>query len=155
MWSIVFAGKPFHRPGPSAYRIAHFVASKEYGDLWDGELDILPGARKLPLPYGLFTSAACSAYVPSVYRGAVESSPILRQLIQRRALQLCGDICRIVPPPLAVRACQDPNWSLENFLWSKPVGDMCHVPDFLEFRRQHMETLFAKRHAASHAESNR
>ena len=55
----------------------------------------------------------------------------------------------------ALRACQDPNWSLENFLWSEPVGDMCHVPDFLEFRRQHMETLFAKRHAASHAEANR
>ena len=155
LWSFVFAGEPFRRPGPPSYRIAHFVASNEYADLWVGELDILPGARKLHLPYGLFTSAACSAYVPSGYRGSVESSPILRQLIQRRALQLYGDICRIVPPPVVVRACQDPNWSLENFLWSEPVGDMCHVPDFLEFRRQHMETLFAKRHAASHAEANR
>ena len=155
LWSIVFAGKPFHRPGPRTYRIAHFVASNEYGDLWGGELDILPGARNLPLPYGLFTSAACSAYVPSVYQGPVESSPILRQLIQRRALQLYDDICRIVPPPVVIRACQDPNWFLENFRWSKPVGGKRNMPDFLEFRRQRMETLFAKQHAALHADANR
>ena len=68
--------------------------------------------------------------------GAHLPSPMLRQLIQRRALKLYGDICRIVPPPLAVRACQDPNWTLENFRWSKPVGGVCNVPDFLEFRRQ-------------------
>ena len=34
------------------------------------------------------------------------------------------------------------------------MGDMRHVPDFLEFRRQHMETLFAKGDAALHAKAN-
>ena len=155
LWAFVFAGKPFRGSDPPAYRLAHLFHHRRHGNLRAGELDILPGAEKSPLPCGLFTNPACSAYVPSGYRGSVESSSTLRQLIQRRALQLYGDVCRIVPPPLAIGACQDPNWALKNFPWSKPVGSVRNVPDFLKFRRRHMEVLFAKWHAALHGEANR
>ena len=155
LWAFVFAGKPFRGPDPPGYRFAHLFHRKGHGNFRSGELDILPGAERSPLPCGLFTSPACSAYVWRGYRGWVESSPMLRQLIQRRALHLYRDICRIVPPPLAVRACKDTNWTPKNFRWNKPVGAVRNVPDFLEFRRQRMEILFANRHATLHAEANR
>ena len=53
-------------------------------------------------PYGLFTSAANSVHVPGAFPMPTGFSPRLRSLIQRRALQLYGNICRVVPPPLAV-----------------------------------------------------
>ena len=155
LWAFVFADKPFRGPDPPSYRLAHLFNRKGHGNLGAGELDILPGAEKSPLPCGLFTSPPCSPYVPSGYRGSVESSSMLRQLIQRRALQLYGDVCRIVPPDSAIGACQDPKWTLKNFPWSKPVESVRNVPDFSEFRRQPMEVLFAKRYAALHAEANR
>ena len=102
-----------------------------------------------PAPlYGLFTSAANSVYAPGAFLRPTDFSPKLRSLIQRRALQLYGNICRVVPPPLAVKPCEDPNWVLDDFRWSAPVGGMDRVPDFLEFRREHIGKLIDKRYAA-------
>ena len=148
LWAFAFTGKPFRKRGPDSYQLAHLFDHKEYGNRWREELDIPPDAREPVLPYGLFTSAANSAYVPGAFLRPTDFSPRLRSLIQRRARQLYGRICRIVPPPLAVKPCDDQNWSLDNFQWSTPVGGMDNIPDFLEFRRGRLEELFDKRHAA-------
>ena len=148
LWAFAFTGKPFRKRGPAGYQLAHLFDHKEHGNRWREELDILPGAKEPVLPYGLFTSAANSAYVPGAFLRPTDFSPRLRSLIQRRALQLYGKICRIVPSPLAVKPCEDPNWALDNFRWSAPMGGMDSVPDFLEFRRERMGELFDKRHAA-------
>ena len=148
LWTFAFAGKPFRKHGPDGYQLAHLFDHKEHGNRWREELDILPDAMEPVMPYGLFTSAANSAYVPGAFLRPTDFSPKLRSLIQRRALQLYGNICRIVPPPLSVKPCEDGNWSLNNFQWSTPVGGMDNVPDFLEFRRERLEELFDKRHAA-------
>ena len=148
LWAFVFTGKPFRKRGPDGYQLAHLFDHKEHGNRWREELEIPPGAGEPEPPYGLFTSAANSAYVPGAFLRPTDFSPRLRSLIQRRALQLYGNICRIVPPPLAVKPCEDQSWSLDNFRWSTPVGAMDNVPDFLEFRRKRLEELFDKRHAA-------
>ncbi len=148
LWAFAFTGKPFRKRGPDGYQLAHLFDHKEHGNRWREELDIPPGAKEPEPPYGLFTSAANLAYVPGAFLRPTDFSPRLRSLIQRRALQLYGNICRIVPPPLAVKPCEDPNWSLDNFRWDTPVGSMDSVPDFLEFRRERMGELFDKRHAA-------
>ncbi len=148
LWAFVFTGKPFRKRGPGGYQLAHLFDHKEYGNRWREELDIPPDAKEPVLPYGFFTSAANSAYVPGAFLRPTDFSLRLRSLIQRRALQLYGDICSIVPPPLAVKPCEDRNWSLDNFRWSRPVGGMNNVPGFLEFRREHLGKLFDKRHAA-------
>ena len=147
LWAFAFTGKPFRKRGPDGYQLAHLFDHKEYGNRWREELDVPPDAKDPVLPYGLFTSAANSAYVPSAFLKPTDFSPKLRSLIQRRALQLYGNICRIVPPPLSVKPCEDPNWSLDNFRWSTFVGDMDRVPDFLEFRRERLEKLFEERRA--------
>ena len=151
LWAFAFTGKPFRKRGPDGYQLAHLLDHKEYGSRWREELDILPGANEPVTLYGLFTSAANSAYVPSAFLRPTDFSPRLRSLVQRRALQLYGDICRIVPPPLKVKPCEDPSWSLDNFRWSPPVGSLENIPGFLEFRRVRMEELFNRRHAALQA----
>ena len=147
LWAFAFTGKPFRKRGPDGYQLAHLFDHKEYGNRWREELDILSSAKEPMTQYGLFTSAANSAYVPSAFLRPTDFSPRLRSLLQRRALQLYGDICRIVPPSLAVKPCEDPSWSLDNFRWSTPVGGLDNIPDFLEFRRVRMKKLFDKRHA--------
>ena len=148
LWAFAFTGKPFRKRGPDDYQLAHLFDHKEHRNRWREELDILPDAKEPVLPYGLFTSAANSAYVPSAFLRPTDFSPKLRNLIQRQAQQLYGSICRIVPPSLAVKPCDDQTWSLGNFPWSTPVGGMENISDFLEFRRECLEELFDKRHAA-------
>ena len=148
LWAFVFTGKPFRKRGPDGYQLAHLFDHKEHGNRWGRELDHLPGTEGTLLPYGLFTSAANSVYVPDAFLRPTDFSTRLRNLIQRRALQLYGNICCVLPRPLAVKRCEDPKWALDNFRWSAAVGGMDNVPDFLEFRRGRMEELFDKRYAA-------
>ena len=155
LWAFAFTGKPFRKRGPNGYQLAHLFDHKEHRNRWREELDILPSAMEPSLPYGLFTSAANSAYVPGAFLRPTDFSRRLRSLIQRRALQLYGNICRIVPSPLAVKPCEDPNWALDNFQWSAPTGCMDSVPDFLKFRRERMGELFDKRHAALRTDGTR
>lgn len=147
LWAFAFTGKPFRKRGPDGYQLAHLYDHKEHGNRWRDELDFPPDAKEPEPLHGLFTSAANSSYVPSAFLRPTDFSPRLRSLIQRRALQLYGDMCCIVPPPFAAKPCEDPSWSLGSFQWSTPVGSMDNVPDFLEFRRVRMEELFDKRHA--------
>ena len=109
LWSFVFTGKPFRKRGPDGYQLAHLFDHKEYGNRWRDEIDAPPGVDESVLPYGLFTSAANSVYAPGAFLKPTDLSPRLRSLIQRRAQQLYSDVCCLVPPPLAVKPCEDPD----------------------------------------------
>ncbi len=155
LWAFVFTGKPFHKQGPEGYQLAHIFDHKEHGNRWRDELD-LPLCADEPAPlYGLFTSAANSVYAPAAFLRPTDFSPRLRSLIQRRAQQLYGNVCRVVPPPLAVKPCEDPNWDLDGFRWSAPVGGMDRVPGFLAFRRECICELIDNRYAALRTDGTR
>ena len=149
LWSFIFTGKPFRKRGPEGYQLAHLFDHKEYGNRWRDELDAPPGVEEPVLPYGLFTSAANSVYAPGAFLRPTDLSPKLRSLIQRRAQQLYGEICRLVPPPLSVKPSEEPGWAVDNFRWNVPVGGMERVADFLEFRRARIGELIEKRNAAT------
>ena len=102
--------------------------------LWEGSPCAFPGVRR--------------------YAGSTENAVLRKRAAERKALRLYGDICRIVPPPLAVKPCEDQNWALDNFRWSKPVGGMDFVPEFLEFRRKRMGELI-ERYAAPRTDGTR
>ena len=149
LWSFVFTGKPFRKRGPDGYQLAHLFDHKEYGNRWRDELDARLGAEESVLPYGLFTSAANSVYAPGTFLRPTDLSPRLGSLIQRRAQQLYGNICCLVPPPLVVKPCADPDWVVDEFRWSAPVGGMERVADFMEYRRERIGELIeirAQRH---------
>ena len=143
LWAVVFTGKPFRKRGPDGYQLAHLFDHKEYGNRWRDELDVPMRGKELPvLPYGLYTSAANSVYVPNAFPRPTDFSFKLRSLIQRRALHLYGNRYRMVPPPLAVKPCDDRDWALDDFWWIAPVGGMSNLPYFLQFRGERMRELF-------------
>ena len=145
LWAFIFTDKPFRKKGPTGYQLARLLDHKKAGNRWRDEL-VCPSEP--PLPYGLFTSAANAIYAPAAFLRPTDFSTKLRHLVQRRAQQLYGDVCRLVPPPFAVRPCEDSVWALDNFPWSAPVGNMDRVLDFLGFRRERMGELIDERNAA-------
>ena len=147
LWAFVFTGKSFRKRGPAGYQLAHLFDHKEYGSRWHDEFDAPPGIEASILPYGLFTSAANSVYAPGAFVRPTDLSSRLRSLIQRRAQQLYDSVCCLAPPPLRVKPCADPDWAVDNFRWSAPVGGMERVADFLEFRRRRIDELIEIRTA--------
>ena len=107
------------------------------------------------MPYGLFTSAANSMYAPGAFLWPTDLSHSLPSLIQRRALQLYGDVCCVAPPPPAVKPYEDPDWVVDKFQWSARAGGVERVADFLEFRRERIGELIEKRNAAPQADDAR
>ena len=146
LWAFVFTDKPFRKNGPTGYQLAHLLDHKTARNRWRDEL-VCPSELPLPLPYGLFTSAANAIYAPAALLRPTDFSAKLRNLVQRRAEQLYRDVCRVVPPPFAVRPCEGSAWALDKFPWSAPVGNMDRVGDFLRFRRERMGELIDERDA--------
>jgi hypothetical protein len=68
---------------------------------------------------------------------------ILRNLFQRRADEIYGGFCKLLPPYLSIRAGESDAWSLDLFRWCEPVGTPEHVPAFLQYLNKQMATLFA------------
>ena len=145
VWTFIFTGKPFRKRGPVGYQLGHLVDHKEHGNRWREELDFVGGRAEPPLLFGLFTSATNAAYFPTAFLRPTDFSFHLRSLVQRRAQQLYGEVCRLLPSGLQVKPCDDPEWDLERFHWSPPVGHATNVPAFLEYRRHRIDELLRSR----------
>lgn len=141
VWAFIFTGKPFRKRGPVGYQLGHLVDHKEHRNRWREELHHVGGPAEPRTLFGLFTSAANAAYFPAAFLRPTDFSFPLRSLLQRRAQQLYGDVCRILPPGLEVKHCCDPEWDLEAFPWNPPVGDATYVSAFLDFRNHRIEEL--------------
>ena len=150
LWSYVFNGTPFRKRGPDDYQLAHLIDHKRYGNRWKEELDA-PSALHPPAPFGQFTNATNSVFVPSAYFRPTDLSAQVRRLLQRRAQQLYGDSSCLVRPPWTVKRAEGSAWEVERFDWADPVGSMDHVSAFLDFRRERMDELIKNREAARSA----
>ena len=53
LWAFVFTGKPFRKPGPDGYQLAHLFDHEEHGNRWRGELDLPPDVEDPAPLYGL------------------------------------------------------------------------------------------------------
>lgn len=144
VWSFALRGRPFQQFGPDGYELAHLIDHKEYKNRGAEEL-IGPvadyfGPEGLP---GLFTSAANSAFVPKTFLRPTDFSPLLRNLLQRRAQALYGGFCRLLPEGLRIRDAASPAWELSAFPWADPVGSTAFMQRFLDFRCEEMNRLLA------------
>ena len=95
--------------------------------------------------FGLYTSAANAAYIPTSLLKPTDFNSNLRTLLQRRARDLYGDCCRLLPNPFTVRRAAAREWETHRFDWSEPVGDLTNVAAFLEYRRRTLSELLTKR----------
>ena len=145
LWSYVLTGKPFRKKGPDGYQLGHLVDHKEHGNRQREELNLLPGSNEPSPLFGLFTSAANAAYFPADFLRPTDFSFRLRSLLQRRAKSLYSGVCRILPPGLEVKPCDDSSWHLDQFDWAPPVGRTTSLPSFLEFRHDRVDGLFRAR----------
>ena len=103
LWAFVFTGKPFRKKGPDGYQLGHLVDHKEHGNRWREELRAVGEDREPPLLFGLFTSAANTAYFPSAFLRPTDFSFHLRSLVQRQAQHLYSDVCLVLPPGLELQ----------------------------------------------------
>jgi hypothetical protein len=68
----------------------------------------------------------------------------LRNLIQRRANEIYGSFCKLLPPHLSIRASESEEWSLDAFQWSEPVGTSERVHGFLQYRKKEVDRILSK-----------
>jgi len=92
--------------------------------------------------FGLYTSAANSVYIPTNLIKPTDFLGPLRNLLQRRATQLYGDHCALLPCGTTFRGAATAEWVLENFDWAEPVGNLSNIDAFLDFRLVAMKRLF-------------
>jgi len=142
IWSFVFLGKRFPNHGPVGYSLAHLVDHKNYKNRSHEEFDFL-GNNKLPTYFGLYTSPTNTVYMPTGLMRPTDFSFPLRNLIQRKADEMYGSLCKILPPHLSIRAGESDVWSLDSFDWCEPVGTSEHLPAFLHYRNKQMEELLS------------
>jgi len=146
LWSFILRGRPFQQFGPNDYELAHLLdhkGDKQALDRLNQEI-AHPEQRRLDSPlYGLFTSAANTVYLPKALIRPTDFTQYLRTLIQRRAQQLYGAVCNLVPHPWTIRESADPVWSLEAFTWAEPVGSLHYLKQFLAFRHERLARLLS------------
>ena len=147
MWSFMLTGKKFPKHGPQGYALAHLADHKVYKNRAEIDFHIVEGHDRAAL-HGLYTSPTNTAYLPVATIRPTDFSPLLRNLLKRRAADLYG-LCAPLPPWLSIPAASDNDWDLDRFDWPDPVGNPAWVPSFLKFRRDRMEELIQGTTAAS------
>ena len=143
VWSFILRGRPFQNFGPTGFQLAHLVDHKAYHNRGAQELVGAAAANangQVSFP-GLFTSAANIAYVSSEFLRPTDFSLLLRSLLLRRASDLYGQVCRLLPDGLSVRGPASEDWNTSKFTWADTVGTGDHVQMFLDYRRAVMEQL--------------
>ena len=138
LWAFALTGKEFRNRGPNGYQLAHLADHKEYKNRWRKEFN-QEGSGSPPRPFGLFTSAANTIFVPD--DRPMDFSPRLRALLLRRACRSYRNVCRVAPPPLVEKPPREAEWDPGDFEWAPPVGTVEHMPAFLEFRRARIAEL--------------
>ena len=144
VWAFALTGDRFRKQGPTGYHLAHLFDHKAHGNRWPDEL-VAAGTHADPQElHGLFTSAANCVFVPAAFAGFTDFSSGFRRLLQRKAEQLYGDRCRLVPPTWAIKADYDPMWTPDHFNWGSCEGTNARIDRFLEFRWRCIDRLIGR-----------
>lgn len=146
LWSFVLRGRPFQQFGPPGYALAHLLDHKDYKSRFSSELrDAKALAERTP--YGLYTCPTNTVYVPQGFLRPTDHAGLLRGLMQRRAQDLYGSVCDLVPQPASIGPAPNPEWESSAFHWGEPVVAREPLERFLTFRRERVEALLRERPA--------
>lgn len=141
LWSFVFRGAKFPKHGPDGYALAHMADHKQHGNRASEEFESTsPSTLVRPL-FGLYTSAANTAYVPRNLIRPTDFAGALRNLLIRRSQSLYGSFCRLLPAEFSIPVAPSEEWQLDRFTWAEPVGTSVHIQKFLAFRRAEVARL--------------
>jgi hypothetical protein len=141
IWSFILRGAQFSKFGPEGYALAHLADHKDHGNRFATDFEVSEeGTGPRPL-YGLYTCPTNTVYIPLSLIKPTDFAGTLRALLIRRAHQLYGSFCKILPPFLRIPQTYTPEWDINEFEWADPVGTTKHIPGFLVFRRDRMARL--------------
>lgn len=115
-----------------------------HGNRYEDELKVVQPPPASPYLFGLYTSPANSVYVPRALIKPTDFSLRLRNLLLRRASDLYGDMCELLPSWLSIPLEDDPAWATDEFNWAETVGDCSNIGRFLEFRNSRIDELFGR-----------
>lgn len=141
LWSFVFRGAPYSKSGPDSYSLAHLADHKVHGNRYPDDFHVLVSEPAHSL-HGLYTCPSNTIYIPRSLIKPTDFDGTIRSLLQRRAQELYGGFCNILPPFLNVSQDYPPGWNTSAFKWAEPVGSASHMQAFLAFRRTRMDKLF-------------
>lgn len=141
IWSFVFRGVQFSKFGPADYALAHLADHKEHGNRFATDFEVTEaGDDPRPL-FGLYTCPTNTVYTPVRLIKPTDFVGTIRALLVRRALELYGSFCEILPPFLRIPEPSSSDWNLSEFKWSDPVGTTEHIGSFLAFRNERLRKL--------------
>jgi hypothetical protein len=141
IWSFVFRGAQFSKFGPSGYALAHLADHKEHGNRYKTDFEVTAAEKSTPPLFGLYTCLSNTVYTPLSLIKPTDFVGTIRSLLIRRAQQLYGEVCQILPPFLRVPGELSAEWNVNGFKWAEPVGSTQHIQSFLAFRRDRMREL--------------
>lgn len=145
VWSFILRGRPFQKFGPAGYALAHLADHKEHNNRCIDEF-VMPNGSNPPICFfGLYTSPANTVYVPTNFIKPTDFNGTLRTMLQRKAADMYGKFCNIVPPPLNVKGAPSEEWEIDRFSWGQPVGTTANLQDFLKYRAETIDGLLAER----------
>ena len=139
----MFRGTQFAKFGPGGYALAHLADHKDHGNRFALDFQVTDGADSPRSLFGLYTCPTNAVYIPSALIKPTDFAGTIRALLIRRAHQLYGSFCNILPPFLQIPETHLPEWDVNEFKWADPVGTTKHIPSFLVFRRDRTAKLIA------------
>ena len=140
LWSFVFRGRQFSKFGPAGYALAHLADHKEHGNRFEQDFEATEGGVASSL-FGLYTCPSNTVYTPVSLIKPTDFVGTIRALLVRRAQQLYGPFCQLLPPFLRLPETSTAEWSVSEFKWAEPVGTMKHIQGFLAFRNERLANL--------------
>lgn len=145
LWSFVFRGTQFSKFGPDGYALAHLADHKDHNNRFAQDFEVDEIENQTRFLYGLYTCPSNTIYIPQSLIKPTDFNGTIRDVMIRRAQELYGEFCNILPPFLRIRGCGSGEWELDRFSWADPVGTMDCVRPFLEFRNERMSKLIETR----------
>ena len=142
IWSFVFRGVQFSKFGPADYALAHLADHKDHGNRFATDFEVTDTGADSRALFGLYTCPTNTVYTPVRLIKPTDFVGTIRALLVRRAQNLYGSFCEILPPFLRVPQPSSSEWNVGEFKWSDPVGTTEHVNRFLAFRRDRLVKLF-------------
>lgn len=141
IWSFVFRGAQFSKFGPAEYALAHLADHKEYGNRFATDFEVTESGDYPRALFGLYTCPSNTVYTPVRLIKPTDFVGTIRALLVRRAQELYGSFCEILPPFLRIPQPPSSDWNVSEFKWSEPVGTTEHVGSFLAFRNERVRKL--------------
>jgi hypothetical protein len=141
LWSFLFRGGQFSKFGPAGYALAHLADHKDHGNRFGTDFEVTEAGEDSRPLFGLYTCPSNTVYTPVSLIKPTDFVGTIRALLVRRAQQLYGSFCQILPPFLRIPETFSPEWNVSEFKWADPVGKTSHIQSFLTFRNARMAKL--------------